>query len=341
MTTGNGSSVNGEFPFRDRFATSGFEALAAKLLSSYQEMLNRVSTDASSAFAERHLGVILASTKGRLGDFIFSPRAEDLAVDPLTPLLDQTLGRLGLKAGRSLVVSNACSSALAAMALAQEWLHQDLDDVLIFAGDVISDFVRQGFRSLNLLDNTHIPKPFSGSRAGFLLGEAAACIWLSRKTSRPLASLAPVGLDMDSSAVARPSPSADSLRRAIGKISKVHSSPPSLILAHGTGTLINDVAEDLAFSDFFGETTPPVTGSKWSIGHTLGASAAVDTILAVECLQRQSSFPLANTSLADSGFRSRYLTSVKDPIEKVNRVLVTSLGFGGLHAAALVERPDL
>jgi 3-oxoacyl-[acyl-carrier-protein] synthase II len=138
-------------------------------------------------------------------------------------------------------------------------------------------------------------------------------------------------LDTEGYAVARPSHSGESLVRAASSF----SGRPDLILAHGTGTEINDATEDLAFSKLFPEGTPPIAGSKWCVGHTLGASAAIDVILACEAICRQETFGLATTAEADPAFKGNYRLRAGPLV--VKSVQISSLGFGGAHAMARVS----
>jgi len=286
------------------------------------------------------LGVILASTKGFSNDFIWRPDAPELATDPLTPLLEDFLARAELNPERRLCVSNACSSSLAAMRLAQIWLNQGLEQVLILAADAVTPFVQKGFQALNLVTKTY-PRPFTTGRAGFFLGEAAACLVLSKTRSKNSVRLLPVGLDTEGSAVTRPNTSSQSLLRACARIPGIpRARSVDLVIAHGTGTEINDLTEDLTYSTLFAESVvqPWLTGSKWRVGHTLAASGAIDTILACEALRRNQSFCLETVAEVDPGLRCRYLTPGKKS-EGLTRILVSSLGFGGMHAAAVIEPP--
>jgi 3-oxoacyl-(acyl-carrier-protein) synthase len=116
-----------------------------------------------------------------------------------------------------------------------------------------------------------------------------------------------------------------------------------VVIAHGTGTEANDAVEDTVFDAVLAPGVV-VTGTKWCVGHTLGASGAVDLIAACELLRRQRPFALHTTEVVDRRFRASYLTRARLEAlggrfpRGLERVLVTSVGFGGMHAAAVVER---
>lgn len=322
------------FLFKNRSSGSVQELLVDKLLTAFRPVKPALLMGES-------LGVILASTKGMSNDFIWQSEGLGLITDPLTPLLAQFLRRSELGPKRSLCVSNACSSSLAAMALAELWLEQGLSQVLILAADAVTPFVVKGFQALKLITPTQM-KPFAEGRSGFFLGEGAACLLLSKERRNSEMRLHKVGLDSEGSAVTRPSSSGKSLRQAALNIPHLLELKPQVLIAHGTGTLINDETEDLAFSDLFTADPPITTCTKWCVGHTLAVSGAIDTIAALEALRRQSLFKLKTTSSVDPKFKGRYLTAQKnDYPENFSRVMISSLGFGGMHASALIERIPL
>jgi Beta-ketoacyl synthase, C-terminal domain/Beta-ketoacyl synthase, N-terminal domain len=308
------------------------QLLMSKMAASFAPIAEHLRRD-------RPFGVIFASTKGFIDDFVWSADSEHVAEDPLAPLLTDFLNHFALQPERALCVSNACSSALAAMALGQRWLTQGMEQVLIVSADAVTPFVIKGFQALKLISPSGI-RPFSGDRTGFYLGEAAACLLLEREPTTDALFLRPVGMDGEGSAVTRPSVSGDSVVRAALAVPNLRDSSPEVVIAHGTGTVINDATEDLAFTRLFQELPNPplITGSKWCTGHTLAVSGALDAILACEALKRQQLFRLATTAVVDSKFHSRYATQTAALPNDFSRVLISSLGFGGMHASALIER---
>lgn len=317
--------------WRDRAAASTRELLGKKLSQSYREALAMLTPAARERLQRGDgVGVIFASTKGLLEDFVWQTAPAAAGSDPLTPLLDDFLRASELRPAKSLVVSNACSSVLSAALLASEWLErQNFSDVLIVSADAAGSFVRKGFGSLNLLTPDQI-RPFAANRSGFFLGEAASALILSNEKSRLL--LASVGLDAEGSPVTRPTDSGESLLRA-GR--RIGDPAPDLVIAHGTGTVINDETEDLAFTRLFANR-PPITGTKWCVGHTLAVSGGLDLIAACRVLEEQKAFRLPLTETI--AFKNNYIGAHSPlPAGPFKKVWVSSLGFGGVHASALVE----
>ncbi len=115
---------------------------------------------------------------------------------------------------------------------------------------------------------------------------------------------------------------------------------PDVIIAHGTATVSNDEVEDSVFSTAFPNGVP-VTCTKWSIGHTLGASAAMDIIAGCMMLKHRAVFGIATTSRLDPSFKSTYLIHGSDRKFSPQNILISSLGFGGVHGAVFLKGPTI
>lgn len=311
---------------RQRFV---LELLSEKLMRSFAAVQSDLRRDQT-------YGVILASTKGMSDDFVWEENSAGHQRDPLTPLLNEFLRRAELTPQRSVCVSNACSSSLAALALAERWMNAGISQVLIVAADAVTPFVVKGFQALKLISASGV-KSFSAERNGFFLGEAAAAVVVTQIQRNSSLQIHSPGLDSEGSAVTRPSSSGASLREAALRIPGLVDSPPEILIAHGTGTVINDATEDLAFSDLFAQS-PWITGTKWCVGHTLAASGALDLIAAAEALRTQRIFRLETTDEADPKFKCRYLVRGAETPRAFSRIMISSLGFGGMHASVLVEK---
>jgi hypothetical protein len=307
------------------------EALAARLARAWDEAL-RDLTPAERAELFENGALLFASTKGCVEDYIWKS-AEG---DPYTPVVEAFTRRTGFRPKRWLTVSNACASTHAALHLARGWLTRgEARWVAVLAADAVGPFVLQGFHALRALSPTSI-RPFAASRDGLLLGEAAGVALLGPDGPLRLSASA---IDCEGFAVTRPSGEARSLARAL-QAAAAHGEPDAVI-AHGTATQANDAAEDAAFTSAL-PRRPWVTGTKASLGHCLVASGMVDLVAAAEWLRSGKPFALAHAEAPDPSFRSRLLTQreLADLAPRAwRRLLVSALGFGGVHAAFTLEKP--
>jgi hypothetical protein len=323
--------------------TTASDLLISELAFSWSEAKAMLSRETLGRIQDgARLGVILASTKGLLEDFIWSETPAGLERDPLTPLLEKTLERFELRPIEKASVSNACASSLAALTLAQMWIQRGrVDDVLILACDFAGPFVQKGFQNLRVL-TPEITKPFSADRSGFHLGNGAAALFVSKFRDGEKAVIADSQVDSEGHAVSRPSHEGDSLFRACTGLRTLAANAIDLVMAHGTATQPNDVIEDRVFHRLFKDKNPPITNTKWCVGHTLGTSGLIDIIAGALVLQKQQAFTIASTRESDSTFSGRYLVGdASTELGSIENVLVTSLGFGGVHSAVHLAKTGL
>lgn len=310
---------------------TSLEECTTWLLTAWEEA-RRMAPISSHSGSEK-IGVVLASTKGIIEDY----RREmplggwDTLPDSLNPLLQNFLKETKLTPTRSLVVSNACASSHGALYLAKHWIESKrCDFVWVGAVDYLGEFVEKGFRTLQAICQNRCT-PFSATRDGLALGEGAAILGLSARPSE--IELESVALVTEGISLTRPSETGKGLMAACRE---VKGESAELICAHGTGTIRNDIAEDSVFS----RLTPnaKVTGSKWCVGHTLGVSGAIDTIAVAECLKTEQIYTLGTTDIIDPSLKAGYLKRGAPTPAKLSRALVSSLGFGGTNAAAMLRR---
>jgi nodulation protein E len=106
------------------------------------------------------------------------------------------------------------------------------------------------------------------------------------------------------------------------------------INAHGTGTRQGDLAEAQAVATLFGDRVP-CSSTKPVTGHCMGATPALEAIIAVQALRHQRVPPTANCDRPDPA-------CPLDPQPHESRaanlrtVLSTSAGFWGYHAALIL-----
>lgn len=114
-----------------------------------------------------------------------------------------------------------------------------------------------------------------------------------------------------------------SMKMALGK-----GSPKKVdaIVMHAPGTIKGDNAEFQAISTVFEGQLPALTTNKWKIGHTFGASGMLSIEFAIMMLQRQKFIKVPFVPY----------TSIPDKLE---RILVNAVGFGGNAVSILLKNP--
>ncbi len=238
-----------------------------------------------------------------------------------------------------IVLSNACISGGLAIAVGKKLInHQNYEHAIVVGGDILSKFTVSGFSSFQALD-TKVCAPFCKQRNGINLGEAAACVLLNAKpTAAELISIEGEATANDANHISGPSRTGDGLFKSIQnalKEAKLTSSEIDFISAHGTATLYNDEMEAKAFSRANLQETP-LHSLKAHYGHTLGASALLETVISVECMKRNQLLPNFNFTQKGTSKKLNIITQLKQ--KSLKNVLKTASGFGGCNFAMLLKK---
>jgi 3-oxoacyl-[acyl-carrier-protein] synthase II len=108
--------------------------------------------------------------------------------------------------------------------------------------------------------------------------------------------------------------------------------------AHGTGTPLNDSAEAAAINRWAGSHAErlPVSSTKSSIGHLLGAAGAVETVICLMALRGQWLPPTSTLETVDPVCGFPVVQKATDA--KLEYALTNSFGFGGANASLILRR---
>ena len=111
------------------------------------------------------------------------------------------------------------------------------------------------------------------------------------------------------------------------------------INAHGTSTVLNDVAETRAIKGLFGEHAykVPLSSTKSMIGHVLGGSGALESVACVMTLQTGVIHPTINLDEPDPECDLDYVPH-KARKADVKTILKNSFGFGGQNACLVFKK---
>ena len=294
----------------------------------------------ASAIDLNETGLIISTTKGNidlLGNNEFSP--DRIYLWKMAQVVAEFFG---LKK-QPVVVSNACISGALAVKTANDLIAAGrYKNVIVAGGDLVSDFVLSGFQSFQAISPEPC-RPFSKDRQGVSLGEAVAAVLIGpddSSVSGKVEYLDAVTAN-DANHISGPSRTGEGLFQSMNSLferNKIKPSQIDYLSAHGTATNYNDEMEAIAF-DRLGLNTVPVNSLKGYFGHTLGASALVESILAKHSLLNNELYKSINYS--ESGV-SKDLNIIPDHKNKdLNLALKTASGFGGCNLAMLLKKESI
>jgi 3-oxoacyl-[acyl-carrier-protein] synthase II len=245
------------------------------------------------------------------------------------------------------IIANACASGANAIGHAWSVVRSGQAPRVLAGGyDAISHMVFSGFDSLQALSTTQC-RPFDAGRDGLGLGEGAAIIALEsleharQRGAVILAELAGYGATTDCHHLTQPHPGGnaafDSMRQAC-EAAGVTAGEINYVNAHGTGTPLNDSAEAAAINRWAGQCAKalPVSSTKASIGHLLGAAGAVEAVITVMSVREQWIPPTSTLETPDPVCQFRLPKKAEDGT--VNFALSNSFGFGGANATLIFRR---
>ncbi len=147
------------------------------------------------------------------------------------------------------------------------------------------------------------------------------------------------GLTSDATHITQPDKEGLGAMKAMQKSlhdAKINPEEVDYINAHGTGTVLGDVAETRAIKRTFGDVAYkiPISSTKSQIGHLLGGSGAVESIFCLLAIRDGLVPPTINLETPDPECDLDY-TPLKAKEKKIAVALTNSFGFGGHNGSAL------
>jgi len=291
-------------------------------------------------------GVYVGSTLGE--SFAFEQAAEgesldleDFTVESFTQAIQKNFRLTG--PGRS--VATACAAGNYAVGAAFSAVREGRVPAALAGGvEPFSRLAMVGFSRSRAMAPA-VCRPFDQNRSGMLLGEGAAFFVVERaddalrRGATPLAEIVALGLSCDAYHAVAPQPDGAGMLKAMQEALNVAGVKPDEIdwvNAHGTGTRASDAAEACALRALFGSRAPSVSGSKGALGHSLGASSALELAICIQGLQTQTVPPTPGHERPDPVCG---VECAREPIRRqIRLVLNNAFAFGGLNSALLLRR---
>ena len=193
---------------------------------------------------------------------------------------------------------SACSGGAHAIGSALRMIQYGDADAVVAGGAeaALTAFGFACFNSMQALSPTGMSRPFDARRDGFVMGEGAGVMVLEEEEAARergatiLGEVIGYGSTADAYHLTAPQPDGAPAARAIElALADAGVTPDEVayVNAHGTSTQLNDSAETAALKRALGEDRAkqiPVSSTKSSIGHLLGAAGAVEAVATIEAL---------------------------------------------------------
>ena len=293
----------------------------------------------------RHARLLVASTKGEIDRLENACRiGESLPQAVLFRAFLEKISRRFALTDSGTNINAACASSTIALARGAAMIAAgEAECVLVYAADIISEFVFSGFSALQAL-SAEPCRPFDRDRKGLTLGEAGVVLLLaneeyaSRQKHLPLAMISGWGVANDAHHVTAPARDGSGLIRACRSALKsagISANQIGAINAHGTGTSYNDAMELTALNELFADNLPPLHGIKGSLGHCLGAAGGIEAVVAAYSLQAQKIPGTIGCENPEEAAHGRVSASCQDI--RGDYILSTNSGFGGVNGTLILQ----
>lgn len=286
------------------------------------------------------IGLIISTTKGNI-DMLNAERPSDDSPIFIPNMARRIAQAIDIQV-KPIVVSNACTSGVAAIVVASRLIRAGMfDNIIVVGGDECTDFTTSGFLAFKSV-SPETCRPYDSRRDGVSLGEAAAALLVTNEKRRSTGfALEGGAMTNDANHISGPSRNGDALSFAINEaMAQTELTPEdiSFINAHGTATVYNDEMESkaMALSDL---SYVPLNSLKAYFGHTLGASGVLETIMCVE--QMRHSLLIGTLGFEQLGTPKMLIVSANHKRIDATRCLKTASGFGGTNAALIIARDDV
>lgn len=257
--------------------------------------------------------------------------------------------------GPTLGISTACSTGLDAIGLALETIRRGDAQVMLAGGaeSAVNPFGIVGFDRLGALsrrndDPAGACRPFDRGRDGFVLSEGAVVLVLEslkhahERGATPLAEIRSYAATSDGIHLTAPDEQGRSAARCIARAlakGAVDADEIDYVSAHAPGTPLGDPIEANVIRSALGARAPevPVSATKSSTGHLLGAAGAYAVALTIAGMEEGCLPPTINLTDPDPKCDIQHVANVAKPAD-THTALVPAYGFGGHNSCVVLRK---
>jgi len=259
--------------------------------------------------------------------------------------------------GPSTAVATACASASHAMGDALRAIQYGQANVVFTGGSeaALTPLGLAAFAAMRALSTrndepTKASRPFDRDRDGFVLSEGAGMLIFEElehakaRGAKIYGEVLGFGMSGDASHITQPTEDGSGAALAIRRALKDTGLDPESIdyvNAHGTATILGDIAETLALKTVFGEYAYKVaiSSTKSQLGHLLGASGGVELVVTLMSLFHNVAPPTINLDHPDPQCDLDFVPQTPRDMQ-IRRAMTNSFGFGGHNATIVVGKLD-
>lgn len=261
--------------------------------------------------------------------------------------------QLGVQ-GPSTTGALACTCGTDMMGIGYDLIRRGDADVVICGATeaTITPVIVAGFIAMRAMsrrndDPEGACRPYDEDHNGFLIGEGAGVVILEsaesveRRGAEPYAKMTGIGRTTDAYNLTDPDPKGRGILRAMQlavKDAGLDGEKIGYINPHGTGTVAGDGPESQAMAQI--NPNVKVSATKSTLGHSLGASGAIETAICALAIKERTVPPMRNlTKVADGCADLDYVVNEPREAPDLEAALCANLGVGGHNAAVVLERP--
>jgi 3-oxoacyl-[acyl-carrier-protein] synthase II len=260
--------------------------------------------------------------------------------------------------GPNFAITTACTTGTHNIGYAARTIAYGDADVMIAGGSEMasSPLGVAGFAAARAMSTRNdepekASRPWDKDRDGFVLGDGAAVLVLESlehaqaRGATIYAELSGLGMSDDAHHITSPPENGEGARMAMANaLNDAGLQPQDIdyINAHGTSTLIGDIAETQAIKDLFGDHVSrlAVSSTKSMTGHLLGAAGALEALITVLAVRDGIAPPTINLDHPAEGCDLDYVPH-KARKMNIRAAVSNSFGFGGTNGSLLFRRYDV
>ena len=259
--------------------------------------------------------------------------------------------------GPNIAITTACTTGTHNIGFGARLIASGDADAMVVGGaeKSTSPTTMAGFAAMRALSTRNdeperASRPWDKDRDGFVLSDASAVLVLEEyehakaRGARIYCELAGFGMSADASHITSPSENGQGAARSMQNAlndAEIPASEIGYINAHGTSTVLGDIAETMAIKTVMGSDAKKVavSSTKSMLGHALGAAGSVESVICVLALRDQVAPPTINLDNRDEACDLDYVPH-RAKETPIRAALSNSFGFGGTNGTLIFKQLD-